>query len=148
MKKLLVTTLIVFGTAFGAFATGNNVSVVAEKRANHLSEQMIRELRLNNYQANKVREINMDVAAKITAIEQKNAGNEQLIAEECKGVLAARDLEFEDILSTVQYNDYFGDRKMYSKVDREFVANLDQVGSQDLATNQKAEKSALASNVN
>lgn len=148
MKKLLVTTLIVFGTAFGAFATGNNVSVVAEKRANHLSEQMIRELRLNNYQANKVREINLDVAAKITAIEQKNAGNEQLIAEECKGVLASRDLEFEDILSTVQYNDYFGDRKMYSKVDREFVANLDQVGSQDLATNQKAEKSALASNVN
>src|SRR5690606_15541609 len=114
MKKLLAITFMVFGTVFGAFATGNNVTVVAEKRANHLSEQMIRELRLNNYQANKVREINLDVAAQITEIEQKHAGNEQLIAEKCKDVLAVRDLEFEDILSTVQYNDYFGDRKMYS----------------------------------
>ncbi|MCP2044053.1 hypothetical protein [Pontibacter sp. HSC-36F09] len=148
MKKLLVTTLMVFGTVFGAFATGNNITVVAEKRANHLSEQMIRELRLNNYQANKVREINMDVAAQITEIEQKHEGNEQLIAEQCKKVLAVRDLEFEDILSTVQYNDYFGDRKMYSKVDSEFVSSLDKQGSENMATNEKADKNAIASNVN
>ncbi|PVY39088.1 hypothetical protein [Pontibacter virosus] len=148
MKKLLAITFIVFGTVFSASASGNNVTVVAEKRANHLSEQMIRELRLNNYQANKVREINLDVAAQITEIEQKHAGNEQLIAEQCKEVLAVRDLEFEDILSTVQYNDYFGDRKMYSKVDREFVSSLDEQGSQNMATNQQADKSKIASNVN
>lgn len=148
MKKLLAITFMVFGTVFGAFATGNNVTVVAEKRANHLSEQMIRELRLNNYQANKVREINLDVAAQITEIEQKHAGNEQLIAEKCKDVLAVRDLEFEDILSTVQYNDYFGDRKMYSKVDREFVSTLSEQDSQNMATNEKADKNAIASNAN
>ncbi|MDO6391100.1 hypothetical protein Q4E40_13250 [Pontibacter sp. BT731] len=146
MKKLLVTTLMVFGTVFGVFATGNNITVVAEKRANHLSEQMIRELRLNNYQANKVREINMAVAAQITEIEQKHEGNAQLIAEQCKEVLAVRDLEFEDILSTVQYNDYFGDRKMYSKVDREFVSSLDEQGSENMATIQKTDKNAIASN--
>ncbi|GGG27401.1 hypothetical protein [Pontibacter amylolyticus] len=148
MKKLLAITFMVFGTVFGAFATGNNVTVVAEKRANHLSEQMIRELRLNNYQANKVREINLDVAAQITEIEQKHAGNEQLIAEKCKDVLAVRDLEFEDILSTVQYNDYFGDRKMYSKVDREFVSTLSEQDSQNMATNEKADKNVIASNAN
>src|SRR5690606_42142561 len=102
----------------------------------------------NNYQSNKVREINLDVAAQITEIEQQHAGNEQLIAEKCKEVLAARDLQFEDILSTVQYNDYFGDRKMYSKADREFVTSLNEQGSQNLATNQDANKNAVASNVN
>ncbi|EJF10680.1 hypothetical protein O71_07389 [Pontibacter sp. BAB1700] len=148
MKKLLVITLMVFGTVYGAFATGNNVTVIAEKRANHLTDQMIRELRLNNYQANKIREINLDVAAQITEIEQKHEGNEQLITEKCKAVLAVRDLEFEDILSTVQYNDYFGDRKVYSKVDREFMASLDEQGSQNLATNEKGTENTTVSNVN
>ncbi|PKV62697.1 hypothetical protein [Pontibacter ramchanderi] len=145
MKKLLVMTLMVFGTVYGAFASGNNAAAVAEKRANHLSEQMIRELRLNNYQSNKVREINLDVAAQITEIEQQHAGNEQLITEKCKDILAARDLQFEDILSTVQYNDYFGDRKMYSKVDREFVTSMNEEGSQNMAADQKK---ALATRVN
>jgi hypothetical protein len=147
MKKLLVMTLMVFGIVFGAAATGN-VALLAEKRANHLTDQMIKELRLNNYQSNKVRAINLDVAAQITEIEQKFEGNEQLIAEKCKEVLAVRDLEFEDILSTVQYNDYFGDRKMYSKVDREFMASLNEQGNQNLATNGKATENATASNVN
>jgi hypothetical protein len=147
MKKLLVMTLMVFGIVYGATATGN-VALIAEKRANHLSDQMIKELRLNNYQSNKVRAINLDVAAQITEIEQKYEGNEQLIAEKCKEVLAVRDLEFEDILSTVQYNDYFGDRKMYSKVDREFMASLSEQGTQNLATNEKAAEKATASNVN
>ncbi|WP_299701141.1 hypothetical protein [uncultured Pontibacter sp.] len=128
---------MVFGIVYGATATGN-VSLVAEKRANHLSDQMIKELRLNNYQSNKVRAINLDVAAQITEIEQKFEGNEQLIAEKCKDVLAVRDLAFEDVLSTVQYNDYFGDRKMYSKVDREFMANLSEQGTQNLASNENA----------
>jgi hypothetical protein len=119
--------------------------MIAEKRANNLTDQMIRELRLNNYQANKIKKINLDVAAQITQIEMQYEGNEQLIAEKCKEVLAVRDLEFEDVLSTVQYNDYFGDRKMYSKVDREFMANLDTNNSQNLATNEKAAEKASAS---
>ena len=147
MKKLLVMTLMVFGIVFGATATGN-VSLVAEKRANHLSDQMIKELRLNNYQSNKVRAINLDVAAQITEIEQKFEGDEQLIAEKCNKVLAVRDLEFEDILSTVQYNHYFGDRKMYSKVDREFMASLGEQGTQNLASNENAAENATATNVN
>jgi hypothetical protein len=147
MKKLLVMTLMVFGIVYGAAATGN-VSLIAEKRANHLSDQMIKELRLNNYQSNKVRAINLDVAAQITEIEQEYAGNEQLIAEKSKEVLAVRDLEFEDILSTVQYSDYFGDRKMYSKVDREFMASLSEQGTQNLASNEKATENTTASNVN
>ena len=145
MKKLLVITLMVFGTVFGAFATGTNVEMIAEKRANNLTDQMIRELRLNNYQANKIRTINLDVAAQITQIEMQYEGNEQLIAEKCKDVLTARDLEFEDVLSTLQYNDYFGDRKMYSKADREFMANLDVDNSQNLATNEKGAEKASAS---
>lgn len=145
MKKLLVTTMMIFGIVYGAAATGN-VSLIAEKRANHLSDQMIKELRLNNYQANKIREINLDVAAQITEIELNYAGNKKLIEEECKAVLAARDLEFEDVLSTVQYNDYFGDRKMYSKTDREFMASLNGQGSENLASNDRATENATAGN--
>jgi hypothetical protein len=145
MKKLLVMTLMVFGIAFGAAAT-ESVSLIAEKRANHLSDQMIRELRLNNYQATKIRAINLDVAAQITEIEQKYDGNTAMIEAKCKEVLAVRDLEFEDVLSTVQYNDYFGDRKMYSKADREFVASLTEQGSENLASNDKAAEKATAGN--
>lgn len=145
MKKLLVMTFMVFGIVYGATATGN-VSLIAEKRANHLSDQMIKELRLNNYQANKIREINLDVAAQITEIEQNFAGNQELIEKECKAVLTARDLEFEDVLSTVQYNDYFGDRKMYSKADREFMASLNGQGSENLASNERAPERATAGN--
>lgn len=136
-------TFMVFGIAFGAAATGNT-ALIAEKRANHLSEQMIRELRLNNYQANRVRAINMDVAAQITEIEQKYNGNQQLIDEQCKAVLATRDIELEDVLSTVQYNDYFGDRKVYSKVDKEFMASITEQGSENLASNEKANRKASA----
>lgn len=145
MKKLLIMTLMVFGTVFGAYATNNNVAAIAEKRANHLTEQMIRELRLNNYQANKIRTINLDVAAQITQIETQYEGNEQLIAEKCQDVLTARDLEFEDVLSTRQYNDYFGDRKMYSKADREFMATLGVDNAQNMASNDKATERASAS---
>lgn len=145
MKKLLVMTFMVFGIVYGATATGN-VSLIAEKRANHLSDQMIKELRLNNYQANKIKAINLDVAAQITEIEQKHTGNEQLIAEKCKAVLADRDLKFEDILSTVQYNDYFGDRKVYTKADREFMASLSEQNSEDIASNERAADKATAGN--
>jgi hypothetical protein len=148
MKKLLAMTFMVFGMVFGAAATGN-ISLIAEKRATHLSDQMIKELRLNNYQSNKIREINLDVAAQVTEIEQNFKGDQKTIDEKCKEVLAARDLEFEDILSTVQYNDYFGDRKVYSKADREFMASLNNgQGSENFASNEKVAEKATAANIN
>ncbi|WP_181163614.1 hypothetical protein [Pontibacter mangrovi] len=85
---------------------------------------MIKELRLNNYQSRKVRQINLQVAEQLTAIEQQNANNQHKIEELCKSVYAERDMFLENVLSTVQYNDYFGDRKIYRAADQEFMASF------------------------
>ena len=93
-----------------------------EVRADRLSNQMVRELRLNNYQATKVRTINADKVAKMAAIERKNAGNPTLIEEECNGVCKERDREFQAFLSTDQYSSYFGSRATYNKTDRDYAS--------------------------
>ena len=126
MKRLLVTFCACLGFIFTSAANGNEKSLTVESRANHLSDQMIRELRLNNYQSNKVREINMDVVAKMMAVEVEYKGNQELIEQKCKSICAERDVKLENVLSTVQYSDYFGDRKYYNKYDKDFVASAGQ----------------------
>lgn len=165
MKNLLCFLFMTFGVACSVSATGNpkasktkttetknktavtsKKTVLVEQRANNLSDQMIRELRLNNYQANKVRAINLDVAAQITEIEQRFNGDQKMIDTECKAILATRDQKLEDVLSTLQYNDYFGDRKVYSKKDKEFVASLSEQGSENVASSGEAVQGATAGN--
>lgn len=92
-------------------------------RADQLSNQMVRDLRLNGYQAVKVRAINSDKVAKMTAIQRKNAGNQQAIDEQCNGVCRERDKEFQDFLSTDQYSTYYSARGTYNKLGRDYAAN-------------------------
>lgn len=125
MKKLMVMICMMFGCVFVTKASGDKSSkAVATARAQHVSDQMIKGLRLNNYQSKKVREINQQVAEQVTAIEQQYATNQHMVEELCKGVYAERDVFLENVLSTVQYNDYFGDRKVYNEEDKKFVASL------------------------
>ncbi|GAB3197198.1 hypothetical protein GCM10027293_11240 [Pontibacter aydingkolensis] len=115
------------------------VAVVAEKRADHLSDVMIRDLGLNNYQSRKMREINKDVVARKMAVEAEFAGNQEVIDQKCKEICTERDRQLENILSTRQYNEYFGDRKIYNQAEQEFMASLDQqntTGSQTASANQ------------
>lgn len=92
-------------------------------RADQLSNQMVRDLHLNGYQAAKVRVINEDKVAKMAAIQRKNAGNQQAIDEQCNGVCKERDKEFQDFLSTDQYSTYYSSRKTYNKLGRDYAAN-------------------------
>jgi hypothetical protein len=131
MKKLLISTCCCLGLIFSASANGNEKSVTVESRANHLSDQMIRELRLNNYQSNKIREINLDVVSKMMAVETEYKGNKELVEQKCKAICAERDVKLENVLSTVQYSDYFGDRKYYSNYDKEFVAKAGNTVNQN-----------------
>ena len=135
MKRLLVTTFACLGLIFSAAANGNEKSLTVESRANNLSDQMIRELRLNNYQSNKVREINMDVVAQMMAVEAEYAGNQELIDQKCKSICSQRDEKLENVLSTVQYSNYFGSRKVYTKYDKEFVAKAGQPENKSVAIN-------------
>ena len=135
MKRFLVTTFACLGLIFSAAANGNEKSLTVESRANNLSDQMIRELRLNNYQSNKVREINMDVVAQMMAVESEYAGNQELIDQKCKAICGERDEKLENVLSTVQYSNYFGSRKVYTKYDKEFVAKAGQPTNNSVAVN-------------
>lgn len=92
-----------------------------QARADRLSNQMVRDLRLNNYQATKLRAINDDKVAKMAAIERKNAGNPTLIDEQCNGVCKERDQELQAVLSNEQYSSYFGSRANYYKYDKDFA---------------------------
>ena len=113
------------GNKFTSSATENkNTVALASARADHLSEEMIRGLHLNNYQSQKVREINLKVAEQITSIEAQYAGNQKKIDDLTKKALAERDQYLESVLSTVQYNDYYNQREEYVAIDKEFMAEI------------------------
>lgn len=94
-----------------------------EARAEHLTTRMARQLRLNGYQAARVRAINADKTAKMVAIEHKNAGNQPIIEQQCNDVCKERDQELQAVLSTDQYSSYYDTRAAYKKYDREFAGN-------------------------
>lgn len=120
--------------------TGDNKSTkaLASTRAKLLSNHMITGLQLNNYQSRKIQEINMRVAEQITAMEHQHAGNQAEIDRQSKSIYAERDRLMEDVLSTVQYNDYFGHRNDYNKLDKEIASNVDLEMSEALPDNATA----------
>ncbi|MBD2715046.1 hypothetical protein KBK19_08370 [Microvirga sp. STR05] len=93
-----------------------------QERAKRLSDQMVRDLRLNGYQATRLRAINDDKVAKMAAIERKNAGNQKLIDEQCQGVCKERDQELQAVLSNDQYTDYYGSRSAFYKFDKDYAS--------------------------
>lgn len=104
-------------------------------RADQLSDQMVRDLRLNGYQAAKARAINADKEAKMVAIQRKNAGNQQAIDEQCNGVCKERDKEFQEFLSTDQYSDYYNARKAYNRMGRNYAASASTILLTDAVQN-------------
>ncbi|MCR5889608.1 hypothetical protein LRS06_17880 [Hymenobacter sp. J193] len=132
---LAFTALLLASVATGAQAQQNNqlatrqdktqttprLNPVVAERADRLSDQMVRQLRLNGYQASRLRSINEDKIAKMAAIEQKHAGNTKLIDEQCQGVCKERDRELQAVLSTDQYSNYYGSRASFYKYDRDYA---------------------------
>jgi hypothetical protein len=92
-----------------------------QERAKRLSDQMARDLRLNGYQSTKLRAINEDKVAKMAAIEQKHAGNDKLITQQCDAVCKERDKELQAVLSTDQYSNYYDSRATFRKYDRDYA---------------------------
>jgi hypothetical protein len=148
MKTLMIAVLMTFGMIFTASATENN-TILIEERANHLTDEMIRELRLNNYQSNEIREINTEIIEKMMAIETEFKGNQKTITQKVKALFNDRDRKLENILSTVQYNKYFGKRTAFNKIDQEFVANAntqDTTNDKIAGNASKSTKDALTVN--
>lgn len=136
MKKILATATFALTVAFSAQAQQKPVATAAPRdntrtttkvdaiheRAQRLSDQMARELRLNGYQATRLQAINKDKVAKMAAIEQQYAGNQTLIDQKCKGVCKERDKELSAVLSTNQYSDYYDSRSAFYKYDKDYAA--------------------------
>lgn len=142
MRKQLATAALAVTAAFSAQAQQKPATTrptpqdqtrptprlnAVQERAQRLSDQMARELRLNGYQAMKLRAINEDKVAKMAAIERKHAGNPQLIDEQCKGVCKERDKELQAVLSNNQYSDYYGSRAEFYKYDKDYAMKSSDV---------------------
>jgi len=121
MKKIIVMSCLGLVTAFSSLAQDKSP---ATERANRISDQMIRELRLNNFQASRLRAINQDKVNKMMAVESKYANNPALIDQNCQGVCKERDNELAKILSSDQYSTYYASRNEYYKADKDFAAKI------------------------
>ena len=111
-------------------------AAIARDRADHLSDQMIQKLKLNNYQSRKIREINLDKINKMMDIEQQYANDPEAVVNKCKGVCDQRDAELENLLSTDQYSQYFGSRRYFNKYDVTYAQNMGQTSeTQSIASN-------------
>ena len=126
MKKIIVLTCLGLVTAFSSMAQDNSP---AATRANRLSDQMIRELRLNNFQASRLRAINQDKVNKMMAIESKYANDPALVDKNCLGVCKERDKELANFLSSDQYSTYYSSRNQYYKFDKDFATQIGLIPS-------------------
>lgn len=124
MKKIIIMSCLSFATAFSSIAQDNNKSIKSSERANHLSDQMIRDLRLNNYQANRIRAINQQAVNEMMAAERQYAANPELVDKTCKGICKERDQIVEAFLSSDQYSQYYASRSQYYKEDRNFANTM------------------------
>jgi len=92
-------------------------------RAEYLSNQMTRDLRLNGYQSARLRAINTDKVAKLEAAERQYAKNPEQLDKQSKAIAHERDTELQAVLSTDQYTDYFDARKRYAQADHNYAHN-------------------------
>ena len=110
-----------------AVVTTSKADAITLSRTKRLTNKMVRDLRLNNYQAAKLRSINEDKVRKMIAIEQKYAANPTKVDEDCKGVCSERDRELRNLLSTAQYNTYYQQRSAFYDYDKKYlVAKKDE----------------------
>jgi hypothetical protein len=92
-------------------------------RAEYLSDQMTRDLRLNGYQSARLRAINADKIGKLEVAERQYAKDPAQLDKQSKAIARERDQELQAVLSTDQYTDYFDARKRYAQADRNYARN-------------------------
>jgi len=99
------------------------LNAATSDRAEYLSIQMTRDLRLNGYQSARLRAINSDKIAKLESAERQYAKNPDQLDQQAKAIARERDTELQAILTTDQYTDYFDARKRYAQADRNYARN-------------------------
>ena len=118
----------------------------AVDRAERLSDLMVRDLRLNGYQAARLRAINADKTTKLEAAEQKNPRNAPALDQQRTSIYHERDQELQAVLSTDQYSNYFDARNRYNKADRDYASTAGQAATQAFIKSVKDPVPARANN--
>ncbi|MDQ4138895.1 MAG: DUF4890 domain-containing protein [Bacteroidota bacterium] len=130
MKKIWIITVLLFASVIGVQGQNVDKAEMVKERADRLTNKMIQELRLNNFQARRLREINQEKVSKMVDIEQKYASNPNLVEKNCQGVCRERDKELENFLSMDQYSQYYGNRSEFYKYDKDFARKIGLTKSQ------------------
>lgn len=104
-----------------AVVTSTKADAQVVNRTNRLTEKMARQLRLNNFQTNRLRQINLDKVARMAEIERSKAADPKQIDADCKGVCNEKDRELRSLLSTAQYSDYYEARNDFYTFDKQFL---------------------------
>ncbi len=118
----------------------------ATNRAERLSDYMVRDLRLNGYQATRLRAINADKTTKLEEAERRNAKNTAALDQQRTGILHERDQELKSVLSTDQYSNYYDARGRYNKADRDYASTATQVATHALVKSVQDPTPARANN--
>ncbi|NML64925.1 hypothetical protein HHL22_06870 [Hymenobacter sp. RP-2-7] len=92
-------------------------------RAENLSTHMVRDLHLNSFLADRTRQINLDYTTKLAAIEREQARNPAEASRQTTALNQTRDQQFQALLSSDQYTDYFDARKRYAQLDHDYAHN-------------------------
>jgi hypothetical protein len=121
-EKIKILLGLFFFVVFTASGQGKP-GLTAEKRAQHLTHKMIKELRLNNYQARKLKDVNQELVDKLISIETKYQNNPTLLEEKCQEACRERDIAVGAFLSTDQYSQFYALRPALYKLDKEFARN-------------------------
>ena len=131
ITKYFALTTLLLGT-LGAQAQQPLTAVPQDKTQpsprltpDQLTARMVRDLRLNGYQTTRLAAINAAQQQKMTAIARKNAGNQQLIDQQCDAVCKARDAAVRAVLSNDQYTSYYGQRATYNEFAKNYAVRAD-----------------------
>ncbi|MGI4834445.1 MAG: hypothetical protein ACRYFK_13395 [Janthinobacterium lividum] len=99
------------------------LNAAATDRAENLSIHMVRDLHLNSFLADRTRQINLDYTTKLAAIEREQARSPAEASQQTAALSQARDQQFQALLSSDQYTDYFDARKRYAQLDQNYAHN-------------------------
>lgn len=104
-----------------AVVTTNKADAQVVTRTNRLTDKMARQLRLNNYQTNRLRQINLEKVARMAEIERRYPTDPARVDADCKGVCDEKEREIRALLSTSQYSDYYSARNDFYTFDKQFL---------------------------
>ncbi|QHT70395.1 DUF4890 domain-containing protein [Rhodocytophaga rosea] len=115
MKKIMVIIFLMIGSLGISFAqtaqTTPREKKTPEERAQLTTDRMVKGLALNEAQAAKLKEVNLQQAKKMEALKEEHAQERQELRKEATNIHASVEQEYKAILTPEQYQKYQQNRE-------------------------------------